>query len=323
MKKVVAVALLLALVLFLIPLGVRQERKTQEKNPDQPGQALTLPDSGRTLTSLVDGQVQEMDLNQYLWGVVAAEMPASFEKEALKAQAVAARTYSLHKAGNAANHPEADLCTNYACCQAWISREKAQANWGENAAAYTDKITQAVAETNNQVILYEGQLISAVFHSSSGETTQDAVAVWGNSVPYLQSVESPEGEEVPNFHSQVTFTAQEFKDTYLAAQPDGVLEGEPANWFGETTLTNGGSVGTIVIVGVTVTGVQARQIFGLRSAAFTVETTADSVTFQVTGFGHGVGMSQYGANAMAADGSTYTEILQHYYTGVTVEEYGG
>ena len=283
MKKVVAVALLLALVLFLIPLGVRQERKTQEKNTDQPDQALTLPDSGRTLTILVDGQVQEMDLNQYLWGVVAAEMPASFEEEALKAQA----------------------------------------NWGENAAAYTDKITQAVAETNNQVILYEGQLISAVFHSSSGETTQDAVAVWGNSVPYLQSVESPEGEEVPNFHSQVTFTAQEFKDTYLAAQPEAVLEGEPASWFGEITLTNGGSVGTIVIGGVTVTGVQARQIFGLRSAAFTVETTADSVTFQVTGFGHGVGMSQYGANAMAADGSTYTEILQHYYTGVTVEEYAG
>ena len=321
MKKVIGVALLLALVLFLIPLGIRQDQKTQEEDED--GQSLTLPDSGYTLSILVDGQVQEMDLNQYLWGVVAAEMPASFEEEALKAQAVAARTYSLHKAGNAANHPEADLCTDYACCQAWIAREKAQANWGENAEAYTEKITQAVAETNNQVILYDGQLISAVFHSSSGQATQDAVAVWGNSVPYLQSVESPEGEEVPNYHSEVTFTAQEFKDTYLAAQPGAVLEGEPAAWFGETTLTNGGSVGTIVIGGVTVTGVQAREIFGLRSAAFTVETTADSVTFQVTGFGHGVGMSQYGANAMAADGSTYTEILKHYYTGVTVEEYQG
>ncbi|MDO4515707.1 MAG: stage II sporulation protein D [Bacillota bacterium] len=320
MKKVVGVALLLALVLFLIPLGIRHDQKTQTEGSSQP---LTLPDSGRTLNILVDGQVQTMDLNEYLWGVVAAEMPASFEEEALKAQAVAARTYSLHKAGNAVNHPEADLCTNYACCQAWISREKAQANWGENAAVYTDKITQAVAETNNEVVLYDGQLISAVFHSSSGAATQDAVAVWGNSVPYLQSVDSPEGEEVPNFHSQVTFTAQEFKDTYLAAQPEAVLEGEPANWFGETTLTNGGSVGTIVIGGVSVTGAQARQIFGLRSAAFTVETTADSVTFQVTGFGHGVGMSQYGANAMAADGSTYTEILQHYYTGVTVEEYAG
>ena len=321
MKKVIGVALLLALVLFLIPLGIRQDQKTQEEDED--GQSLTLPDSGYTLSILVDGQVQEMDLNQYLWGVVAAEMPASFEEEALKAQAVAARTYSLHKAGNAANHPEADLCTDYACCQAWIAREKAQANWGENAEAYTEKITQAVAETNNQVILYDGQLISAVFHSSSGQATQDAVAVWGNSVPYLQSVESPEGEEVPNYHSEVTFTAQEFKDTYLAAQPDAVLEGEPAAWFGEPALTNGGSVGTIVIGGVTVTGVQARQIFGLRSAAFTVETTADSVTFQVTGFGHGVGMSQYGANAMAADGSTYTEILKHYYTGVTVEEFAG
>ncbi len=319
MKKIVAVALLLALVLFLIPLGLRQE-KTPEP-PDQP--ALTLPDSGRTLSVLVDGQVQEMELNEYLWGVVAAEMPASFEEEALKAQAVAARTYSLHKAGNAANHPEADLCTNYACCQAWISREKAQANWGENAAAYTDKITQAVGETNNQVVLYEGQLISAVFHSSSGEATQDAVAVWGNSVPYLQSVDSPEGEEVPDYHSEVTFSAQEFKDTYLAAQPDAVLEGAPAAWFGQTTLTNGGSVGTIVIGGVTLTGGQARTIFGLRSAAFTVETTADAVTFRVTGFGHGVGMSQYGANAMAAQGSTYLEILQHYYTGVTVEAYAG
>lgn len=319
MKKVVAAALLLAVVLFLIPLGLRQDQT--DPDPQEEHQALTLPESGRTLNILVDGQVRAMDLNEYLWGVVAAEMPASFAEEALKAQAVAARTYALHKAGNAANHPEADLCTDYACCQAWISRSAAQANWGDNAALYTDKITQAVGETNGEVILYEGQLISAVFHSSSGEGTQDAVAVWGNSVPYLQSVTSPEGEEVPNYHSEVTFSAQAFRDTYLAARPEALLEGDPAAWFGETTRTTGGSVDTIVIGGVAVTGPQARQIFGLRSAAFTVETTADSVTFRVTGFGHGVGMSQYGANAMAQAGSTYREILQHYYTGVTVETY--
>lgn len=318
MKKIVAAALILGLVLFLIPLGFRQERPAQE--PETP-EVLALPDSGRTLTILVDGQPQEMDLNQYLWGVVAAEMPASFELEALKAQAVAARTYSLNKAGQAANHPEADLCTNYACCQAWISEADAQANWGDNAQTYTNKITQAVAETNNQVVLYEGGLISAVFHSSSADATQDAVAVWGGNVPYLQSVPSPEGEEVPNYHSEVTYTAQECKDLILAAQPEAVLEGEPADWFSGAVYSDGGSVETIDLGGVTVTGHQARTIFSLRSASFTVECAPDSVTFQVTGFGHGVGMSQYGANAMAAQGRTYQEILQHYYTGVTVESY--
>lgn len=190
---------------------------------------------------------------------------------------------------------------------------------GDNAAAYSNKITAAVAETNDQVILYDGQLIRALYHSSSGEATQDAVEVWGNSVPYLQSVASPEGDEVPNYHSEVTLTPQEFKDVFLAAQPSAVLEGDPAGWIGDTEYTDGGSVHSIVIGGVTVSGAQARTIFSLRSASFTVKAAADAVTFQVTGFGHGVGMSQYGANAMAAEGKTYTEILQHYYTGVSVE----
>ena len=316
MKKIAGVGLLLALVLFLIPLGLRQQARQGEES--QAGQA-TLPDSGHTLSILVDGQVQEMDLEQYIWGVVAAEMPASVEAAALKAQAVAARTYSLNKAGGSPNHPEADLCTDYRCCQAWISREDAEANWGENAGVYADKITHAVADTAGQVVLYEGQLIDAVFHSSSGDATLDAVEVWGGSVPYLQSVSSPEGEEVPNYHSEATFTAQEFRDLFLAAQPEAALEGAPESWFGETVRTAGGSVHTIQIGGVSVTGTQVRQIFSLRSACFTVSCTEDAVTFSVTGFGHGVGMSQYGANAMAAAGNTYTEILEHYYTGVTVE----
>ena len=312
-----AASLVLVFVLLLISLGLRQGK--EEAQPVVPAQELTLPDSGRHLTVLQDGELVDMELNEYLWGVVAAEMPASFEQEALKAQAVAARTYALNKAGHAANHPEADLCTDYTCCQAWIARDTALSNWGENAAAYADKITRAVAETNNEVILYEGSLISALFHSSSGEGTQDAEAVWGNSVPYLQSVPSPEGEEVPNYHSEVILTAQACREAILAACPEAVLEGEPTNWFGPVTPDTGGSVGTIVLGGVTVSGAQARQIFGLRSANFTVEPTAEAVTFQVTGFGHGVGMSQYGANAMAADGSSYLDILQHYYTGVTVD----
>ena len=319
MKKIIAAAILLGLLLFLIPMGLRQSRQTEL--PEDAREELVLPSSGYTLSVLVNGTVQELDLNDYLWGVVAAEMPASFAQEALNAQAVAARTYALNKAGRAAGHPEAELCTDYACCQAWIARETARGNWGENALAYTNKITAAVAETNNEVILYEGQLIDAVFHSSSGAATQDAVEVWGNSVPYLQSVDSPEGEEVPNYYSEAVFPAQAFRDTFLAARPEAVLEGEPPQWIGDTVYTEGGSVHTIVIGGVTVTGAQAREIFGLRSACFTVTPTAEAVTFSVTGYGHGVGMSQYGANAMAQQGKTYEEILRHYYTGVTVENY--
>ena len=316
MKKIVAAALILGLVLFLIPMGFRHENTRED--PETPA---VLPESGKAVTILIDGELQEMDLNEYLWGVVAAEMPASFQLEALKAQAVAARTYSLNKAGQAANHPEADLCTDHTCCQAWIAREKAQANWGENAQAYTDKITRAVAETNGEVALYEGGLISALYHSSSADTTQDAVAVWGGNVPYLTSVPSPEGEEVPNYHSTVTYTAQECRDRILSAKPEAVLEGGPENWFTNAVYSEGGSVLTIDLGGVTVTGHQARTIFDLRSASFTVECAPDSVTFQVTGYGHGVGMSQYGANAMAAEGKTYQEILKHYYTGITVESF--
>jgi len=316
MKKIVGVAILAALLLFLIPMGLRQDRQVQEETP-VPTQ---LPDSGHTLNILTDSGVEAMDLNQYLWGVVAAEMPASFEQEALRAQAVAARTYALHKAGGAVNHPEADLCTNYACCQAWISQESARNNWGENADAYAQKITQAVASTNGEVILYDGALISAVFHSSSGAGTQDAVEVWGNDVPYLHSVTSPEGEEVPNYRSEVTMTPQEFKDTFLKAKPEAVFEGEdPAAWIGETVNTEAGSVHSITIGGVSVSGAQARQIFSLRSPAFTLTAAPEQMTFSVVGFGHGVGMSQYGANAMAASGSGYVEILTHYYTGVHVE----
>ena len=317
--------------IFLLPLALVRGPAEAAEPPQTPAADTALEqteeaespaaphDRERTLRVLEGDTVREMTMEDYLFGVTAAEMPASFSQEALKAQAVAARTYALNK-GPSSNHPDADLCTDYACCQAWIARDKAQGNWGDKAAEYTNKITTAVAETGNQVILYQGQLIDAVFHSSSSAATQDAVEVWGNSVPYLQSVDSPEGEGVPNYESQVTLTTQEFKDAFLKAQPTASLEGDPASWVGTIERTQSGSVHAITIGGVTVSGAQARQIFSLRSASFDVSLSGDTFTFSVTGFGHGVGMSQYGADAMAEEGKGYVEILQHYYTGVTVEE---
>ena len=320
MKKIAGVGLLLALVLFLIPLGLRQQARQGEES--QAGQA-TLPDSGHTLSILVDGQVQEMDLEQYIWGVVAAEMPASFEEEALKAQAVAARTYTLYKIQTGGSHGDtADICTDSTCCQAYISEERARANWGKDADAYEKKVENAVVSTDGEAILYGGVPILAVFHSSSAGLTRAAGQVWLNDLPYLQAVDSPEaGDTIPNYYSRAEFTATEFKEKMLAVCPEADLSGSVSGWLKNAVTDSAGSVETVEVGGVTVKGAQVRTALGLRSACFEWETQGEKLVFYVTGYGHGVGLSQYGADQMAADGADYKEILTHYYTGVTVEPY--
>lgn len=280
-------------------------------------------DGGRTVRLLKkDGTVEELTMADYLWGVVAAEMPASFEPEALKAQTVAARTYTLSKMERTVeSHPDADVCTDITCCQAYIDPADAAANWGENAQTYTDKIAAAVADTDGMAALFQGQPIQAVFFSSAAGRTVDAVEVWGNAVPYLTSVDSPEGDEVPNYHSTVTVPLDEFKSKLLAQYPQADLSGEPAGWFANLVPNSAGGVETVDIGGVTVGGGSLRTLFGLRSTSFTVSASADGVTFSVTGYGHGVGMSQYGANALAKEGKTYDEILKWYYTGIDVAPY--
>lgn len=340
MKQVVGVALVLLLLLFLMPLLFfrGEDTLTPTVPTATPTPTATLPidhtvitpapASGRDAAAMVkvklgEGLVKEMTMADYLWRVVAAEMPASFQSEALKAQTVAARTYAAAKmAGEVANHPEANMCSDINCCQAYIEPEAAAKNWGDDAALYTDKITQAVAGTDGMIATYDGAPIQAVFFSSTSGRTVDAVEVWGNSVPYLTGVESPEGDEVPNYHSTMTLSNDGFKSIFLSAQPAANLDGNPDGWFTNVTHNSAGGVETISIGGVTMAGSEVRNLFGLRSANFTVGAADGSVTFTVTGYGHGVGMSQYGANALADEGKTYEEIIKWYYTGVTVEARG-
>ena len=320
MKKVIGTSLALVVILFLLPVAGHFLSLPEKAPEPDAASGLPLPESGHTISVLRDGQVETMDLNTYLWGVVAAEMPASFQQEALNAQAVAARTYTLYKCGKSEAHPDADVCTDYNCCQAWISRAEAEANWGEDAVRYANKVTRAVADTDGEVALYDGGLIQAVFHSSAGENTVAAVEVWGNDIPYLKSVPSPEGEEVSKYHTDVTFSPEEFRSIVTGAYPDAALTGDPSAWLGEVVRAEGGSVHSVKVGGVELSGARLRALLNLRSSDFTVETGAEGITFHVIGFGHGVGLSQYGANAMAEAGSGYREILQHYYTGVTVEQ---
>ena len=179
-----------------------------------------------------------------------------------------------------------------------------------------------MTSTDGETILYGGVPILAVFHSSSAGLTRAAGQVWLNDLPYLQAVDSPEeGEAIPNYYSRVEFSAAEFREKLLAVAPEADFSGPVDGWLRNAVTDSAGSVETVEAGGVTVKGTQVRTALGLRSACFDWEVQNGKLVFYVTGYGHGVGLSQYGAKQMAADGADYREILTHYYTGVTVEPY--
>ena len=320
--------------LFLLPLAVAREPaevpeytelpRTEQTAPVQPA-VKAVYDADRTLRVLDGETVREMTLADYLVGVTVAEMPASFAEEALKAQAVAARTYTLYKLTAGSNHGDtADICTDSTCCQAYIAMEQARANWGAQADAYEKKVRDAVTSTDGEAILYGGIPILAVFHSSSAGLTRAAGQVWQNDLPYLKPVDSPEAKEtIPNYYSRVDFTPAALKEKLLAKIPSADLSGDKKSWLKDPIRDSAGSVETVEVGGVTVRGGTVRAALGLRSACFEWELQNGNFVFYVTGYGHGVGLSQYGADAMAESGADYQTILTHYYTGVTVEVFNG
>lgn len=332
LRRSVAVSAVLAVLLFALPLAVIVPYQEElfsgdvpvdetEREPFRPGEL----DASVTLRVLNGDTVEEMTLGDYLVGVVRAEMPASFELEALKAQAVAARTYTAYKILSGGNHGDtADICTDSTCCQAYISQERAMENWGDAADENETKVEEAVRGTDGQTILYGGVPILAVFHSSSAGQTRAAGEVWVNDLPYLQPVDSPEDDDtIPNYYSRVSFTREEFREKIHASYPEADLTGDMSGWLKNAKTDASGSVETVDVGGVTIKGTTMRTLLGLRSACFTWEVQDGELVFFVTGFGHGVGMSQYGANRMAREGADYVEILTHYYTGVSVEAWSG
>ena len=263
---------------------------------------------------LINGDAVEMAAADYLTGVVAAEMPASFEFEALRAQAVAARTYAMY-CESTGRHSGAQVCTDSGCCQAWLSRDELKARWGADYDVYYERLRAAVTETAGEYLSYEGQPVFAAFHSSSAGTTEDSGRVW-NSVPYLISVSSPESAEtVPGYVSTVDVSRLDFRDSILASCPEADFSTPEETWIGEIKRTPGGRVESVALGGREIKGTALRSMFSLRSTAFELEWTGEVFRFTVTGYGHGVGMSQYGANVMAQGGADYREILAHYYPG--------
>lgn len=280
-------------------------------------QPTAVPAPEEIVLLLPDGTEQTMPMEDYVLGVLAAEMPAAFEPEALKAQAVAGRTYGMYCAA-ADKHGTAQVCGDFACCQAWISQDKMRENWGGSYETNFKKLRAAVTETQGEYLAYEGAPVFAAFHSSSAGMTEDCGAIW-NPRPYLVSVDSPEtADDVPNYISQLDCAPLDFRDTILSVCPEADFSGSEEEWIGEISRDDSGRVSTAVLGGEELKGTQLRSLFSLRSTAFSLEYREGRFIFTVTGFGHGVGMSQYGANVMAQSGSVYSEILSHYYPGAVL-----
>ncbi|MBE6987010.1 MAG: stage II sporulation protein D [Ruminococcaceae bacterium] len=261
------------------------------------------------------GTVQVMELESYLLGVLLGEVPASFEMEALKAQAVVARTYTLYCTDAMDRHMGAAVCTDSTCCQSYYSEQDYITAGGLQEEV--EKIRAAIAETKNQILTFEGSLIMATYFSCSGGRTEDAVAVWGTDMPYLQSVESPGEEQAKVFTKTVYYTSEEF-----ASLLGRTLVGDPHSWIGPATYTNGGGVALMAVAGRSYTGTELRKLLSLNSTAFTMTADNGGIWITTTGKGHRVGMSQYGADAMAVSGSSYTQILAHYYPGTRIDKMG-
>ena len=272
-------------------------------------------------------KIEEIPLEEYLCGVVSAEMQANYESEALKAQAVAACTYTIYRYENSIKnptidngHPDAYVCDDFTHCKSYLSPDMAVERWGQDwFNKYYPNITSAVKQVCGQVITYENQVINAVFHAISSGTTEPAENVWGTKIPYLVSVDSSFDTTAAGYESTVTFSAADVKKKLEEISIE--VDGDATKWFSPPILGSAGSVASVKVGNKSVSGTQIRTLFGLRSTAFSISASKNDITFTVHGYGHQVGMSQNGANELAKQGKTYTEILQHYYSGVEIQGY--
>ena len=269
------------------------------------------------------GKNQDMDIEEYLYGVLAGEMPSEFEIEALKAQAVAARTFVMYKQnqGVSKKHPKAIVCTDYSDCQEYKSYEELKSIKGEEWMKESyPKIQQAVDETKGHIVTYKEDPILTLYFSTSGGKTENSEEVFTAQYPYLQSVESPYDELYsPKYESTLDITNQEFVN-YIKKRDSNInlYASKLSSQVKILKRSEGESVETIKIGNKEMSGRDIRSIFNLNSSNFDIKFNKESVIFEVKGYGHGVGMSQWGAQGMAKEDYKYYEILQHYYTDTEI-----
>ncbi len=335
LRPYICAAGVFALLLMTVPaLSMIKEKKTQSvpdsSSMSESSRESSAPDTDTApeMLKVLDtttGQVEEISSFDYVVGAVCAQMPAAFEEEALKAQAVAAYTYAVRQREKAKTAPDKELCGAYFSndsrkYQAYFTENQAKHYYGDNYDMFTEKIEKAVSAVKGQYLTYEDEPIIAAFHPLSSGKTESAENVWGNDIPYLVSVESKYDTSAPRYEQQYEFTSAELKRT-LEKFFDGIkLPGEaPEKWFGESKTSDAETVLSIKVGDKTLTGQELRAALGLSSAAFTQEYRDGDFIFTAKGCGHGVGMSQFGANELAKSGKNYDEILKYYYKGAEIK----
>lgn len=352
MKELLKITGIFALLLAVIPAlsffvpqrTFAEDISTENVQTETSAEAAKVPETERSETStesaeneekdtlkvldFTSGQVLELSMRDYVIGAVLAEMPATYCEEALKAQAVAARTYALRQREKQRLAPDpelmgADISNDSRKFQAYFTPAQAKDFYGDGYDAYCKKASDAVDSTDRLALFYDGEPIVAAFHSNSGGKTESAEVVWGSPAPYLVPVESPEDTKSPTYLDEEVFTEKEFRKKLEKALPDADFSAPAGEWIEIKETSPSGTVTEMLAGGEKLSGTDFRSIFSLRSANFTVVYNADEKNFYITtkGYGHGVGLSQYGANAMGENGSDFREILLHYYTGAEIKEY--
>ena len=338
MKKMLLYILSFIILFFILPIifTITPKAETEEvvsnienvtqEQPEQEAETTTYDYQKYKTIKLFhsgSGQIEELPIDEYLYGVVSSEMPANYEAEALKAQAIVARTYTIYQImNNSGKHPGADICDNSSCCQAWISKDERLSKWApEEAESNWNKIVDAVNSTSGKIITYQNKPINAFFHSNSGGKTESSLNIWGGiDYPYLKSVETAGEEGYTQYSSEAKFTKEELLNKLKEKYEDCEIDYSQENCIQILEYTTSGRVKTIKFGNKEIAGTEARTILGLRSTNFTFTISGDEIIFSVIGYGHGVGMSQTGADALAKSGSNCEEIIKHFYTDVEIVE---
>lgn len=330
MRKITTFFIIIVMAVFVLPIGLSAVSSLTAKRAESVSykDAVTAGNFSQPFEISVynteTGKTENVEFESYITGVLAGEMPPSYNIEALKAQAVAARSFILSKAEdyfegkNAESHHGAMICTDPNHCKSWRDIKAAKKTWDVRYADdYENKIKTAVSLTCGEYMTYDNKVVKAYFYAMSSGRTENVEDVWGVSLPYLKSVSSKEDIGSDGFESRLTLDKDAFVQKLKEAN-GGVEISDTKNMICDVKRTEGGGVSKIKIGNTEFEGSEIRKIFNLRSTNFTIECSDGKVTFEVYGYGHGVGMSQNGANVLAEKGLKYREILKHYYTGVSI-----
>lgn len=310
------------------PSAMEQSQQMQPVIPEEKKEETEQQEAEQTdwepfrILNRTTGEIETVPVKEYVTGALCSEMPATFDSEALKAQAVSAHTWALYCQQAAKQSGQAyDFSADPQNWQGYVTEEQAKERFGDYFTEYWTKISRAAEEVWQEIMVdSQNQPIVAAYHAISSGTTESAENVWGNELSYLVPVDSSGDIHAQGYQKTVTFSKDELKKLLETYQPMPNLSQDPSEWLSILERSGSGYVTLMRMGDAQMSGIEFRELLGLRSSDFDFSFDGETFTFTTTGYGHGVGLSQYGADYLARQGKTYQEILEHYYSGATLVE---